>query len=65
MRFDFRNSAASRPLTECAQCGEPLFLAEWSEYLDKSCIRHLWRCETCSYTFETTAVYPSEVTAAA
>jgi hypothetical protein len=45
---------SSRPLIECAQCGEQLFMPEWSEYLDEHRVRHLWRCEACNYTFETT-----------
>jgi hypothetical protein len=49
----------SRPQIECAQCGEALYLPEWSEYLDKNSVRHLWECETCDYAFETTARYGS------
>ena len=26
--------ARSRPVIECAQCGEHLFVPEWSEYLE-------------------------------
>jgi hypothetical protein len=66
MRYNSRNAAVPRPTTECAQCGEQLLLPEWSEYLDdKACVRHLWQCEACSYAFETTVVYPSQVTVAA
>ena len=43
-----------RPMTECAQCGEPLYVPEWSEYLDATRLRHLWQCESCGYNFETT-----------
>jgi hypothetical protein len=39
---------------ECAQCGEPLFMPEWSEYLDEHRARHLWCCDACGYKFETT-----------
>ena len=46
--------ARSRPTLECAQCGEPLFVPEWSEYLDARRVRHLWHCEHCGYNFETT-----------
>lgn len=44
----------SRPVIECAQCGEPLFMPEWSEYLDEHRARHLWCCDACGYKFETT-----------
>ena len=44
----------SRPLIDCAQCGAPLYVPEWSEYLDGGSIRHLWQCEACDYSFETT-----------
>jgi hypothetical protein len=37
----------------CAQCGEVMHLPEWSEYLNQTSIRHLWKCEGCGYTFET------------
>jgi hypothetical protein len=46
-----------RPMINCAQCGEVLFLPEWSEYRDKNSVRHLWKCEVCDYTFETTIHY--------
>ena len=60
MRFNFRNSAVRRPPIECAQCGDALFLPEWSEHLDSYRVRHLWQCEACGYSFETTVVYPTE-----
>jgi hypothetical protein len=65
MRFNSRSSAVPRPIIECAQCGDQLFLPEWSEYLDKYCIRHFWQCEACGYAFETIVVYSSDVTVAA
>jgi hypothetical protein len=46
-----------RPMTECAQCGEPIYVPEWSEYLDATRLRHLWQCEACGYSFETTVQY--------
>jgi transposase-like protein len=49
-----RRFARSRPVIECAQCGAHLYVPEWSEYLDGGGVRHLWRCEACDYTFETT-----------
>jgi hypothetical protein len=42
---------------ECAQCGERLFLPEWSKYVDERCVRHLWQCEPCGYSFETTVCF--------
>ena len=47
-------AARARVVTECAQCGERLFAPEWSEYVDKCRVRHLWQCEDCGYAFETT-----------
>jgi len=38
---------------ECGQCGEPLFMPEWSELVDEHQVRHLWECTTCGYAFET------------
>jgi ribosomal protein S27AE len=53
-----RNLDPDRPsprlTNECAQCGQTLFLPEWSEYLDELHLRHLWACESCGYQFETT-----------
>jgi transcription elongation factor Elf1 len=46
--------ARSRPVIECAQCGEHLFVPEWSEPVDARRVRHLWECESCGYSFETT-----------
>ena len=42
----------------CAQCGETIFLPEWSEYLDRNRVRHLWECEACGYKFETLVSFP-------
>jgi len=42
----------------CAQCGEAMFLPEWSEYLDRHRVRHLWECEACGYKFETLVSFP-------
>jgi ribosomal protein S27AE len=39
---------------DCAQCGQGLFIPEWSENLATGGIRHLWVCEACGYSFETT-----------
>jgi hypothetical protein len=45
--------ARSRPVVECAQCGERLFVPEWTEYRDGGRVLHLWQCEACGYSFET------------
>jgi hypothetical protein len=37
----------------CAQCDNELIAPEWSEYLNKQQIRHLWRCWKCDSCFET------------
>jgi ribosomal protein S27AE len=41
----------------CAQCGESLFMPEWSELVGESRVRHLWQCDTCGYAFETTVQF--------
>jgi ribosomal protein S14 len=48
-----RRHAQSRLSNHCAQCGETIFLPEWSEYLARHRVRHLWECEACGYKFET------------
>jgi ribosomal protein S27AE len=42
-----------RPVNTCAQCGDSIFMPEWSEHLDARRVRHLWECEACGYRFET------------
>jgi hypothetical protein len=54
----FRSFLKSRPIAPCAQCGDPLFAPEWSEYVDDRRIRHLWSCDSCDYRFETLVCYP-------
>ena len=54
--------ARSYPMIECAQCGERLFVPEWTEYPDEGSVRHLWECEACDYSFETTVSYASSGT---
>lgn len=44
----------SRTQIACAQCGESLFMPEWSELVDERRVRHLWQCDACGYAFETT-----------
>jgi hypothetical protein len=51
---DTTKFARARPVIACIQCGERLFVPEWSEYVDARRIRHLWECEACGYAFETT-----------
>ena len=51
---DRKDFAQSRPVIECAQCGEHLYVPEWTEYRDGGRIKHLWACEACGYSFETT-----------
>jgi transcription elongation factor Elf1 len=45
--------AYPRFTNNCPQCGDTLFMPEWSEYLDQRRARHLWECEACGYRFET------------
>jgi transcription elongation factor Elf1 len=47
-------SLRSRTQLACAQCGNNLFMPEWSELVDERRVRHLWQCEACGYSFETT-----------
>jgi uncharacterized Zn finger protein len=47
----------TRPMIDCAQCGEQLSVPEWSEHVHERCVRHLWECEACGYAFETTVSY--------
>ena len=35
-----RKFAGNRLQNHCAQCGETIFLPEWSEYLDRHRVRH-------------------------
>ena len=53
-----KNRLHSRLVNACAQCGETIFLPEWSEYLDSRRVRHLWECEACGYRFETLVCFP-------
>ena len=47
-------SPRHRAQIACAQCGESLFMPEWSELVDDRRVRHLWQCDACGYAFETT-----------
>ena len=53
-----RKEVYGRPQNHCAQCGDIIFLPEWSEYLDRHRVRHLWECEACGYKFETLVCFP-------
>jgi ribosomal protein S14 len=53
-----RHTSPSRLQNHCAQCGEVIFLPEWSEYVDRHRVRHLWECESCGYKFETLVSFP-------
>ena len=55
--------ARSRPVIECAQCGERLYIPEWSECVDGARVRHLWQCDVCGTSFETTVRFTTAVTA--
>jgi hypothetical protein len=44
----------------CAQCGDTIFMPEWSEYLDRLRVRHLWECESCGYRFETLVLFAED-----
>lgn len=58
MELDSRRTAKpfvrSRPGIECRHCGARIFIPEWSEFLDGGRARHLWECEDCGCSFETT-----------
>ena len=44
MELRTRSRVASYPRLSnyCAQCGEVMFMPEWSEYLSEHRVRHLW-----------------------
>jgi hypothetical protein len=50
----------ARTVNMCAQCGESIFLPEWSEYLNRHRVRHLWECEACGYKFETVVSFAAK-----
>jgi ribosomal protein S27AE len=49
----------TRPVNFCAQCGETIFMPEWSEHVDERRVRHLWACDACGYAFETLVCFPA------
>jgi hypothetical protein len=52
-----RKYTRARVQNHCAQCGETIFLPEWSEYVDRHHVRHLWECEACGTKFETLVTF--------
>jgi hypothetical protein len=52
-----RRLAEPRLVNHCAQCGAVILMPEWSEYLDRGRVRHLWACDGCGYKFETTVQF--------
>ena len=54
---DIARFACSRPVIECAQCGERIYIPEWSECVDGCRVRHLWRCDACGTSFETSVCF--------
>jgi len=59
LRTSPRQYAPARLINRCAQCGDTIFMPEWSEYLDDRRVRHLWECEACGYQFETLVCFPA------
>jgi hypothetical protein len=53
LRTHPHHTALPRLPNTCAQCGDVIFMPEWSEYLSEHRVRHLWQCEACGYKFET------------
>ena len=48
---------ARDPVNLCAQCGETIYMASWSEYVDDRRIKYLWECDSCGYTFESLVAF--------
>lgn len=48
-----KRSPRFRPANTCKQCGDALYMPEYSEWLDAGYARHLWHCDACDYSFET------------
>jgi hypothetical protein len=53
LRTDRFGKVPPRPVIECAQCRDRLYVPEWSELVDDRRMRHLWICDSCGYQFET------------
>jgi hypothetical protein len=58
LRTRSRLTSVPRLSNACAQCGEVMFLPEWSEYMSERQVRHLWICDCCGYRFETIVGFP-------
>ena len=58
---EFERYTRPRPLTACGQCGDRIYMPEWSECLDAHRVRHAWKCEACGYAFETTVRFAAPV----
>jgi transcription elongation factor Elf1 len=63
LRPNGSRKVAPRPLVECAQCGDRLYVPEWSELVDERRMRHLWTCDSCGYQFETTVRFREAIAA--
>ena len=55
--------APSRRYMPCPECGERLFMPEWSEHVDERRVRHCWQCDACDYAFEAIVSYGEAVAA--
>ena len=49
-----RHFSAIRPTIKCEECGEILYMPEWSEFAGEGRVSHAWRCDACGCRFETT-----------
>ena len=58
LRTRTRTASYPRLSNYCAQCGEVLFMPEWSEHVNEHRVRHLWSCDSCGYRFETVVAFP-------
>jgi ribosomal protein S27AE len=58
LRTRARATSYPRLRNACAQCGEVMFMPEWSEYQSEQRVRHLWTCNSCGYRFETIVFFP-------
>jgi ribosomal protein S27AE len=64
VRTRSRVSSYPRLSNYCAQCGEVMFMPEWSEHMSENRVRHLWTCDACGYRFETVVAFAETATAA-
>jgi hypothetical protein len=47
----------AKPVITCAQCGETIHMARWSQYVDRWRVRYDWECEACGCNFGTLASF--------